>query len=124
MVAGHVDGVATVVELTRDAQGTLLTLELPAELTRYVVPRGSIAVDGVSLTVADVSGRRVRVALIPETLRATTAESYRSGTAVNVETDIMAKHQEKLIAGASGEEVAGTGSGLTEERLRELGFTK
>lgn len=124
MVAGHVDGVARVVELRRDAQGVTLTLELPAGLMRYVVRRGSIAVDGVSLTVAETSGQRVGVALIPETLRATLAGSYRAGTEVNIETDLLAKHQEKLAAYASGEESTDRGSGLTEERLRELGFTE
>jgi riboflavin synthase len=124
MVAGHVDGVARVVKLRRDREGATLTLDLPSELTRHVVQRGSIAVDGVSLTVADISGQRVTVALIPETLRATVAGSYRSGTTVNIETDLVAKHQEKLIAGESPKTGESRESGLTEERLRELGFTK
>ena len=127
LVTGHVDGVARVRELRTDRDGTRLTLELPVALTRYVVARGSIAVDGVSLTVAEVARERVTVALIPETLRATLAGGYRSGMKVNIETDLLAKHQEKLLEGrgeASGppdsNESAG---GLTEERLRELGFT-
>lgn len=127
MVSGHVDGVARVVQVRGDRDGTRLTLELPASLARYVVQRGSIGVDGVSLTVAEVAGERVTIALIPETLRATVAGAYRSGTKVNVETDLLAKHQEKLLEArgeASGppesDESAG---GLTEKRLRELGFT-
>ena len=127
MVAGHVDGVARVLQLRSDRNGTRLTLELPAPLARYVVQRGSIAVDGVSLTVAEVAGERVTVALIPETLRATLAGAYRSGMKVNIETDLLAKHQEKLLEGrgeTSGppdsDESAG---GLTDKRLRELGFT-
>ncbi len=126
MVAGHVDGVARVVRLRSDRDGTRLTLELPAPLTRYVVQRGSIAVDGVSLTVADVVGERVTVALIPETLRVTLAGAYRSGTKVNIETDLLARHQEKLLEGR--EEASGppdgneNDGGLTEKRLRELGF--
>ncbi len=126
MVAGHVDGVARVLELRSDRNGTRLMLELPTPLLRYVVARGSIAVDGVSLTVAEVAGERVTVALIPETLRATLAGSYRPGIRVNIETDLLARYQEKLIEGrgeASGppnsDESAG---GLTEKRLRELGF--
>ncbi len=126
MVAGHVDGVARVLELRTDRDGTRLTLKLPAPLVRYVVARGSIAVDGVSLTVAEVSGERVTVALIPETLRATLAGGYRSGTKVNIETDILAKHQEKLLEGqgeASGPPDGNkSAGGLTEKRLRELGF--
>ena len=126
MVAGHIDSVARVVELRTDRDGTRLALELPAALLRYVVARGSIAVDGVSLTVAEVAGERVTVALIPETLRATLAGSYRRGMKVNVETDLLAKHQEKLLA-ERGEISRPPGNnesagGLTEKRLRELGF--
>lgn len=126
MVTGHVDGVGTVV---RTGAGlTSLTVAIPPELARYVVPRGSLAIDGVSLTVQEVRGAEVTVALIPETLRATKASGYRTGTRVNVETDIVAKHQEKLNEGlhAESERTSPTpGSGtLTEERLRELGFTE
>jgi len=81
----------------------------------------------VSLTVAEVAGERVTVALIQETLRATLAGGYRSGMKVNIETDLLAKHQEKLLESRGeassppeGDESAG---GLTEKRLRELGFT-
>ncbi|MFH1865826.1 MAG: riboflavin synthase [Candidatus Eisenbacteria bacterium] len=127
MVAGHVDGVARVTALRRDANGARLSLELPEGLSRYVVARGSIAVDGISLTVAEVSGSHVTVALIPETLRATLAGTYRPGTRVNVEADLLAKHQEKLLRSGveDGEpEARGeSGGGLTEKRLRELGFT-
>ena len=128
MVAGHVDGVARILELRCDRDGTRLTLELSAELVRHVVPRGSIAVDGVSLTVAEVAGGRVTVALIPETLRTTLAGAYRPGTKVNVETDLLAKHQEKLLEDlgkTSGPpERDKSAGGLTEKRLRELGFTE
>ncbi len=128
MVAGHVDGVARVTALRRDADGTRLTFELPPDLSRHVVARGSIAVDGVSLTVAEVSGATVTVALIPETLRATVAGTYGPGTRVNVETDLLVKHQEKLLGGgASGgrpDAPGEGGGGLTEKRLRELGFTE
>lgn len=126
LVAGHVDGVARVTALRRDAGGTRLTMKLPGSLSRHVVERGSIAVDGVSLTVAGVSGESVTVALIPETMRATLAGTYRPGTRVNVETDLLAKHQEKLLTSGLQDGRAETsedgGEGLTEKRLRELGF--
>ena len=127
MVAGHVDGTARVTALKRDAGGTRLSLELPESLMKYVVAKGSIAVDGVSLTVAEVTRTRVTVALIPETLRATVAGTYRTGTRVNIETDILARHQEKLLGGSRDEGRPGPGAdgdeGLTEKRLKELGFT-
>ena len=127
MVAGHVDGVARVTEVRRDGGGTRLSLELPDGLSRYVVQRGSIAVDGVSLTVAEIVGARVTVALIPETLRTTLAGTYRPGTKINIETDILARHQEKLLIGseeARQPEPNDGAGGLTVERLRELGFTE
>lgn len=126
MVTGHVDGVAEVAAVSRGREGVRVSFDLPEDLVRYVVERGSIAVDGVSLTVAGVEGRRVTVALIPETLRATVAGDYGPGRRVNVETDILAKQQEKLLrqGGEPQEEPSGKAEGLTLERLRKLGFTE
>jgi riboflavin synthase len=121
IVTGHVDGVARVRTLSEGPDGVLLSIELPAALARHVVTRGSIAVDGVSLTVAAIEGTVVTVALIPETRRRTIAGGYSGGTAVNVETDVLAKHQEKLFEGR-GKTASGETGGLTSERLRELGF--
>lgn len=122
MVTGHVDGVAAVVELGAGigAEGCEVVLELPPLLMRHVAARGSIAIDGVSLTVAAVDGTRVTVSLIPETLEAMVAGRYRPGTRVNVETDVAAKYQESLQRNGTGEEPAG--GGITIERLSELGF--
>jgi riboflavin synthase len=128
-VTGHVDGTGVVTGVVRGSGSTRVSIRIPDGLEKYVVPRGSIAVDGVSLTVADVAADTVTVALIPETLRATRAGEYRRGTLVNIETDIAAKHQEKLAAAAgSGSDDTGVQeeatSGLTEQRLRELGFVE
>jgi len=127
MVTGHVDGRGTVLAMTRSGEGTLLVSELDQELLRYVVPRGSIAVDGMSLTVASVEGRAVTVALIPETLRATVADGYRKGSQVNIETDILAKHIERLLEARTEPatpEAANDRDGLTMERLRDLGLVE
>ena len=126
LVTGHVDGIGRVVRVERTPTGRDVTIEIPDALARHVAARGSIAVDGVSLTVARVEGRRFSVSLIPETLTSTTASSYRAGSTVNVETDVLAKYQESIGAaeGAAGEQEAGTGRGLTAERLRDLGFTE
>lgn len=128
-VTGHVDGTGVVTDVRRGSGSTSVSVRIPEGLERHVVPRGSIAIDGVSLTVADVSGATVAVALIPETLRATRAGEYRRGTRVNIETDIAAKHQEKLMAAAGSRddetrERDEANSGLTEARLRELGFVE
>jgi riboflavin synthase len=96
LVQGHVDGVGEVESL--DAQGDLATLDVrvPVELTRYVADKGSIALDGVSLTIASVQGRSVRIALIPHTLRATTLGSLGPDDPVNVEVDVIAKYVDRL----------------------------
>jgi 3,4-dihydroxy-2-butanone 4-phosphate synthase len=118
-VLGHVDGVATVLEL-RD--GDSVVFEIDPSLARYVVEKGSIALDGVSLTVAAIDGDSVTVALIPETRRSTTLGFVTIGSRVNVEVDILAKHVEKLVRGVStpctaAEECAGTRSRTTTVNL-------
>ena len=113
IVQGHVDGAGRVA--ARDEQGASLRLEIeaPAPLARYIVEKGSIAVDGVSLTVAAVNGDRFTVCLIPHTRAVTTLETLAPGARVNLEVDIMAKYVERLLAayvpgaGASAAEVAG-----------------
>jgi riboflavin synthase len=95
VVLGHVDGVATVSELRDDDS---VVFEIDPSLGRYVVEKGSIALDGVSLTVATIDGDSLTVALIPETRRSTTLGSVTIGSRVNVEVDILAKHLEKLVA--------------------------
>ena len=95
VVLGHVDGVATVLELRADDS---LVFEIDRSLARYVVEKGSIALDGVSLTVASVDESSVTIALIPETRRSTTLGFVKIGSRVNVEVDILAKHVEKLVA--------------------------
>jgi riboflavin synthase len=95
VVLGHVDGTATVRELREDGS---VVFELGDGLSRYVVEKGSIALDGVSLTVAGIEAAVLTVALIPETRRATTLGSLKIGGRVNVEVDILAKHLEKLVA--------------------------
>ena len=96
MVQGHVDGVAHVEEVTPDGLATRLRFACDAELLRYVVEKGSIAVDGVSLTVAEVDGDGFAVSLIPQTLSRTTLGAAAPGTAVNLEVDVLAKYVEKL----------------------------
>lgn len=98
MVQGHVDGVADVVEVREDGFSRVLALELDAELLSYVVEKGSIALNGVSLTVSALRGAGLEVSLIPETLQRTTLGSAAVGERVNVEVDILAKHVERLLS--------------------------
>lgn len=97
IVQGHVDGVATVVATRPSDHWCEVDLEVPADLLPYVVEKGSIALDGVSLTVASISKRVVGVSLIPETLARTTFGTRAVGEGVNVEVDVLAKYVERLL---------------------------
>jgi riboflavin synthase len=97
VVQGHVDGVGTVSAVAEDGFARRVTVQAPEELLRYVVPTGSIAVDGTSLTVAEVDHRSFTVSLIPETLERTNLGRAEAGTTVNLEVDVLAKYVEKLI---------------------------
>jgi riboflavin synthase len=99
LVAGHVDGVAEVAAIGRDARSTRMTFRLPAALLRYVAHKGSLAVDGVSLTVNRVQGELADVNLVPHTLRSTIMGTYAIGTQVNVEVDLVARYLERLLEG-------------------------
>ena len=96
-VQGHVDGVATVASIRESGTSSEITFDLPPDLAKYCVEKGSIAIDGVSLTCAGVSGTRVSVALIPHTLSVTTLGRLRAHDLVNIEVDIIAKYVEKLV---------------------------
>jgi riboflavin synthase len=99
IVQGHVDGVGHVASVADVAGGREVRFDVPAGLLRYVVEKGSIAVDGVSLTVTTVDDGSFGVALIPETLERTTLGRARKGGPVNLEVDVIAKHVEKLVVG-------------------------
>ena len=106
LVAGHVDGMAEVVSVEDRGETRLVGLLCPAGLEKYLVDRGSVALDGVSLTVVSPSGRRFSVALVATTLEATTLSELRAGDRVNMEADLLAKHVERLLSAREG----GTGS--------------
>jgi riboflavin synthase len=99
-VQGHVDGTGTVEEVTVEGFANVVRIACGAEILRYVVEKGSIAVDGVSLTVADVDDEGFTVSLIPETLERTTLGGAAPGRIVNLEVDVLAKYVEKLSQGA------------------------
>jgi riboflavin synthase len=98
VVQGHVDGLGSVTEAREDGFARLVTIAAPPEVLRYIVEKGSIAVDGVSLTVAELSDEGFTVSLIPETLERTTLGEARPGTSVNLEVDVLAKYVERLVA--------------------------
>ena len=101
IMQGHVDGVATVLAVEPTENWTTVSFALPAGLARYVVEKGSIAVDGVSLTVVHVDDESFSVSLIPTTLAHTTLGTRRPGDVVNIEVDVIAKYVERLLPGMS-----------------------
>lgn len=119
MVQGHVDGVGVVRSIESGAGGHVVTFKAGEELMPFVIPKGSIALDGVSLTVASVAGNRFSVALIPTTLGATTLSQWRVGQCVNVETDILAR---TVVSTLKRWHASETAPALTLERLRENGW--
>lgn len=101
VVQGHVDGVGTIEGVSDDGFARRIRVEAPAEVLRYVVEKGSLAVDGVSLTVTEVNERSFTVSLIPETLQRTNLGGVDAGRRVNLEVDVLAKYVEKLMVSAS-----------------------
>lgn len=101
LVSGHVDGVATVCDRRPDGDSLRLTFQAPAELARFIAPKGSVALDGVSLTVNEVDGTRFGINVIPHTQRCTTLGALQPGDRVNLEIDLLARYVARLLA-ASG----------------------
>ena len=102
VVQGHVDGVGTVRSLEPEGDGVRLTVEAPSDLLRYLVEKGSVAVEGVSLTVAGLHDDAFEIALIPYTLAETTLGDLRPGEPVNLEVDVLAKYVERLLGATIG----------------------
>jgi riboflavin synthase len=98
IVQGHVDGVGEIVGFSRDSDNWNLSVRFPAEAARYLVPKGSIAVDGISLTVAALAGNTFDVAIIPHTFENTNLKQARAGDPVNLEFDVIAKYVERMLA--------------------------
>jgi riboflavin synthase len=118
IVSGHIDGMGTVMSITPDENAVWYRIGAEPKLLRYIVEKGSITVDGISLTVAATDGESFSVSIIPHTQKETALRSLRSGSAVNLETDIIGKYVEKLMQ----PEPESKQGGLTEDFLRENGF--
>jgi riboflavin synthase len=116
LVQGHVDAVGEVLTRVAEGQGARLAISLPAAIAPLVAEKGSIAVDGISLTVAAAGRDRFEVALIPETLARTTLGEARSGTKVNLEVDVVARHVARL------REFAGPSGGVSGDDLARWGY--
>ena len=120
IVSGHVDGVGEVVSFAEDGRSIRWVLRAPADLARYIAHKGSICVDGTSLTVNAVRGAEFDLNIIPQTTQETIFGRYQVGTAVNLEVDVIARYLERLL---QGEQAANPAAGaITESLLAEHGF--
>ena len=115
IVQGHVDAIGTVRRLVDEGVSMLLSVDLDPDVLRYVVPKGSICVDGVSLTVAELTSSGFTVAIIPTTWRETVLADRAVGCVVNIETDVLGRYVERLLTASST-------SSISEESLRQAGF--
>jgi riboflavin synthase len=119
LVSGHVDGVGEVIVFREEGRSWRMRIRAPASLARYIAQKGSICVDGVSLTVNGVDGASFDLNIIPHTLRETTLSGFQLGRSVNLEVDLIARYLERLLL---GERAADPQAGLSEALLRERGF--
>lgn len=122
IVTGHVDGIGIVREVSRDMNGYILSITLGGDLAGMMVPQGSVAVDGVSLTVARFSDDSCAVSLIPETLEMTSLGVLKPGDEVNVETDILGKYVRRFLEGRNVSLPKAQSPSITRDTLREAGW--
>lgn len=124
LVQGHVDGVAKVKSMEKRGDSTRLDFELPEALCPYVIPQGSIAINGVSLTVVETEGNSFWVAIIPQTGTETRLLHLRKGDRVNIEVDVLARYVERLLGsrGHTGDTPPKPSGGLDLRKMREAGF--
>lgn len=123
LVSGHVDGLGKVLKLSPDARSTRIDVEAPRELARYIAHKGSITVDGISLTVNSVDGAVFSLNIVPHTQNWTNIADWQPGTQVNLEVDIIARYLERLLLGDKAAD-SGAGAGISMAFLAENGFLK
>ncbi|WP_096085178.1 riboflavin synthase [Agaribacterium haliotis] len=123
IVSGHVDGLGEVVSRQPDARSERFVLRAPAELAKYIAHKGSITVDGTSLTVNKVNGAEFELNIVPHTIAHTIIGDYQSGRRVNLEVDVIARYLERLLLGEKAAEPEGSAK-LTESFLAENGYLR
>ena len=123
LVTGHIDGVGAVADVRPEASSSWVTIEAPPEVMRYIVPKGSVAVDGISLTVAACAEGSFSVSIIPHTAEVTTLGAAQVGTPVNIEADLIGKYVERFVAERFGDEVSDP-TDLTKDFLVRHGLAE
>lgn len=123
IVSGHIDGTGTISKIEKDDNAVWYTIRAPQKLMRYIVEKGSVAIDGISLTVAGTNREEFSVSVIPHTMRETVLASKKVGSIVNLENDIVGKYIERFLSWPAGKETPkDLESGITEEFLAGAGF--
>jgi riboflavin synthase len=122
LVSGHVDGVGEVLSRGSDGRSVRFRIKAPAELAKYIAAKGSITIDGVSLTVNAVHGAEFELNIVPHTLQETTLVDFSAGRRVNLEVDVIARYLERLLLGERAAQPSG--GGMTAEFLAQHGFMK
>ncbi len=123
MVSGHVDALATIVTRAMVGRSIEFWLESPTSLSKYLAKKGSVTIDGISLTINDVKNNRFKLTIVPHTAAETTMTDFTVGQHVNLEVDLIARYLERLVAGEQTTELPEK-SGLTMEKLAQSGFLK
>ncbi len=123
LVSGHVDGLGEVISRHDDARSVRFSIRAPDNLAKYIAAKGSVTVDGTSLTVNKVDGSTFELNIVPHTLQETIIADYRSGSKVNLEVDVIARYLERLLLGEKAAQST-TANGITEAFLAEHGFIK
>lgn len=121
LVSGHIDGIATVVAISPNARATEYWLEAPSELMKYIPYKGSVAIDGISLTVNEIKDCQFKLTIVPHTAQETTIAEFKVGSKINLEVDQIARYLERLILGAQEPAQSST---LTMNLLANAGFIK
>ena len=122
IVSGHVDGIGEIIKRSDDARSIRFSVRAPDALAKYIAHKGSICVDGISLTVNAVSGAEFELNIVPHTARVTVCGNYRVGTQVNLEVDVIARYLERLLLGEKAAQQDSNQSGITAAFLAEYGF--
>ncbi|MDT8403283.1 riboflavin synthase [Sulfuriflexus sp.] len=122
LVSGHVDGIAEVIDRRQDARSVRFRLRVPDQLARYIAGKGSVCVDGISLTVNAVDGNVFDLNIVPHTLSETTMHEFKVGRRVNIEVDVIARYLERMLLGDRAAQPGVSGAGLSRAFLAEHGF--
>lgn len=124
IVSGHVDGVGEIVSLQEDARSIRVVMSAPPALAKYIAHKGSICVDGTSLTVNAVAGAQFDLNIIPQTMAETVFGEYHPGSRVNLEVDVIARYLERLVQGDAAADPAAMAGGLSLDTLADNGFLR